>query len=166
MRLRQHRLLWQAPPLLWMPFNHGALLLCCTTLKPLHAVSLQLPIWVLSLVLSFKAWVSVPSMCLHKWVCVLDWGIEGSWTNHLCSLSPFCLPQTCYRTLPPELLKLPFCPGWFPSWWGGFPGCGNHSSFTVPSLRHRCCPFFSLSSHPVTWRSSFHFNFSSELFHM
>ena len=44
-----------------------------------------------------------------------------------------------------ETPKLSLCPGWSPWQWGDILGLRNLSSFTVPSLGHRCHPDFFFS---------------------
>ena len=93
--------------------------------------------------LASEAWVLAPSPCMHRQICITGWGVQWGGPDHLCFWSLFCLPQgifsTCRKVSSPlssEPLKLPFCPGWSPSWWMGVPRMRDSFPFTTPSQGH------------------------------
>ena len=144
------KLLWWSCPSPRVP-NNGALPLwqaqassewpSVATLQLLQAVSMQ-PTLVLSLGLTTETWISAPSPCPHQQMSGLRLQSAGGVVLTFCAgHSPFCpLHIGCCALLWGS--KAPLHLDRSPRQWGAFPGWRNLSSFTAPSLRHRCPPGF------------------------
>ena len=72
-----------------------------------------------------KVPASACTHCLHRWVNISGRRVQGGHTDHLCKVSPICLPHTDCCAFPPRHISSSWFQAGFPTSAGASQGAGT-----------------------------------------